>query len=157
MKTEAQKERNKLHMRRVRVLNPIKERERNQAWSAKNPERKRQNFRNWWLKNRAYDLWRSAKHRAETYGTPFEITFEQLQTLVLFTSHCPHTGAALDLKPLEGFKRNPWGPSIDRVDSSKGYVIGNIEITSLWWNLAKNEWTPEIMQIALNGLRAKKA
>lgn len=156
MKTDAQKEHNKLHMRRVRTLNPERERERNQTWASKNPERKKQNFKNWWQKNRAYDLWRRAKKRAELSGLPFEVTAEQLQELIALTTHCPYTGVSLDLNPMEGFKRNPWGPSIDRVNSAGGYTLCNIEITSLWWNLAKNEWTPEIMGRALSGLRAQK-
>lgn len=154
MKTEAQKERNKLHMRRIRALDPAKEKARNQAWAAKNPERKKQNFRNWWQQNRAYDLWRRAKHRAEKSGRTFEVTAEQLANLIANTTRCPYTGQPIDLTPMEGVKRNPWGPSVDRKDSSKGYTLDNIEITSLWWNLAKNEWPPEIMQAALDGLRA---
>jgi predicted TIM-barrel fold metal-dependent hydrolase len=157
MKTDAQKERNKMHMRRVRMLNPERERERNQEWASKNTERKKQNFRNWWRKNRAYDLWRRAKKRAEISGLQFDITSEQLRELIALTACCPYTRVVLDLEPMKGFKRNPWAPSIDRIDSSKGYTLDNIEITSLWWNLAKNEWSPEVMRVALDGLRSYKA
>lgn len=156
MKTEAQKERNKLYMRRIRVLDPAKEKARNQAWAAKNPERKKQNFRNWWLQNRAYDLWRRAKGRSEKYGIKFEITAAQLEELIKNTARCPYTGVTLSLEPVSGFKRSPWAPSMDRIDSAKGYTLDNIEITSLWWNLAKNEWTPEVMETALAGLRTDK-
>lgn len=156
MKTPEQKERNKLHMRRVRVLNPAKEKARNQKWAAENPERKKQNFRNWWLKNRAYDLWRRAKGRAAASGRSFEITPEQLKHLVDTAECCPYTGVRIDLSPMAGVKRNPWGPSVDRKDSGKGYTLDNVEITSLWWNLAKNEWPPEIMDAALYGLRTYK-
>lgn len=143
-------------MRRVRKLNPAKERARNQAWAAANPERKKQNFESWWRKNRAYDLWRRAKRRAAVSGRTFEVTADDLRRLIEKTTHCPYTGVPLDLGRMDGVKRNPWGPSVDRKDSRKGYTLDNIEITSLWWNLAKNEWPPEVMKAALYGLRTYK-
>lgn len=133
-------------------MNPAKEKARNRRWALENPERKKQNFQNWWRKNRAYDLWRRAKNRALLSGRQFEITTEQLKALIENTVFCPYTGVRIDLEPMDGAKRNPWGPSVDRKDNRQGYTLDNIEITSLWWNLAKNEWPIEVMNEAVRGL-----
>lgn len=111
----------------------------------------------WYARTRSYYLWKRAKHRAESLHREFTITAEQVKALILFTFRCPYTGVVFSFEPAQGFKRNPWGPSIDRIDSNKGYTLDNIEVTSLWWNLAKNEWTPEIMEVALRGLLASAA
>jgi len=57
---------------------------------------------------------------------------------------CPYTGEELVLKKHR--KRGdklPYQASIDRIDSSKGYVRGNIEFVSLMANYAKNTWSKE--------------
>jgi len=40
--------------------------------------------------------------------------------------------------------RNPYGCSIDRLDNSKGYVKGNIELLTIWANNAKHSWGEDI-------------
>ncbi len=35
---------------------------------------------------------------------------------------------------------NPFAPSLDRIDSSKGYEEGNVRIVCLMVNLAMNTW-----------------
>ena len=55
--------------------------------------------------------------------------------------HCPRTGFKFDLDPHETHHRNPLSPSIDRIDGTKGYVKGNIQIVCSWYNIAKNEYS----------------
>lgn len=54
---------------------------------------------------------------------------------------CHRTGFKFDLSPHAQYHRNPQSPSIDRIDGSKGYVRGNIQIVCSWYNIAKNEYT----------------
>ena len=79
-----------------------------------------------------------AKGRAKAKGLPFDLTIEWLQTMVI--SHCPIT-----LQPIDWLKEEvangmpgPNSPSIDRTDSSKGYVKGNIAIIGDKWNRWKS-------------------
>jgi hypothetical protein len=64
---------------------------------------------------------------------------------------CPILGLTLNY---DGVKKSGWtrtdnSPSIDRIDSSKGYTIGNIQIISWRANRIKNDSTPEeLMKIA---------
>jgi hypothetical protein len=39
--------------------------------------------------------------------------------------------------------RNPWKPSLDRTDSSIGYVRGNVRYVVMMANLAKHQFTDE--------------
>lgn len=49
----------------------------------------------------------------------------------------------------ERWKANPFAPSLDRIDGSKGYEPGNVRVVLAAVNLAMNEWGLEVlMQIA---------
>ena len=65
----------------------------------------------------------------------------------LRVSHCPLMGMELTYVPSNntGITRNY--ATLDRIDSSKGYIIGNIQIVSHRANMLKNDATPE--EIAL--------
>lgn len=95
----------------------------------------------------------AARGRAAKFGVPFALTIEEVQTLMA-PGFCPYTGVRFDFTgPLAGLRKNPWSPSIDRVEPSLGYVAGNVEIVSTWYNLAKNQWPPEVMRTAIVGLK----
>ena len=53
---------------------------------------------------------------------------------------CPYLGVPLDLYRVRN-QRNRYGPSVDRIDSSKGYTPDNIEVVSLQANKMKNDST----------------
>lgn len=101
---------------------------------------------------RAAYLWRAAKKRKKE----FSLSIADVEALLRATPACPYTRQPLDLSvsKIKG-QRNPWGPSLDRIDSSKGYTLNNVEITSVWWNTAKSEWTPDVMALAIAGLTQK--
>lgn len=57
---------------------------------------------------------------------------------------CPYSGQEMILKPHRNRGiRVPNQASVDRIDSSLGYVRGNIEFVSLIANMAKNIWTKQ--------------
>jgi hypothetical protein len=61
---------------------------------------------------------------------------------------CPYTGYQIELpKNTQDFnkKGSPKKASLDRIDSSKGYVEGNVEFVCLAANWAKNGFTKEQM------------
>lgn len=57
---------------------------------------------------------------------------------------CPYTGWQLEL-PKHRTSRSPRVASLDRIDSSKGYVLGNVQYVSMMANFAKNNFTIEEM------------
>lgn len=81
-------------------------------------------------------MWKLAKHNARTRGIEFTIQPEDL----IPVSHCPILGEKLDYRGL-GVIEVRHKPSIDRIDNSKGYVPGNVQIISLRANTLKRDST----------------
>jgi hypothetical protein len=54
---------------------------------------------------------------------------------------CPYTGKKMSL----GKETSPYSASLDRIDSSKGYMKGNVEFVCLAVNLAKQSFSREQM------------
>lgn len=76
---------------------------------------------------------------------------ERLEILKQITlpTHCPVFGYPLDYNGT-GQYRSDKSPSLDRIDSSKGYTLDNIQILSWRANRIKNDSTPEeLMKLAI--------
>jgi len=61
---------------------------------------------------------------------------------------CPYTGWSLKIaecQSKEKIEKTPDRASLDRIDSSKGYVKGNIQFVSLIAQYAKNNWDGEVV------------
>lgn len=85
-----------------------------------------------------YDAQR-AKFRAKKANSDkweFTIQFGEIS----WPTHCPILGLELDYF---ADKRQENSPSIDRIDSTKGYVSGNVAIVSWRANRIKNDGTAE--------------
>jgi hypothetical protein len=74
--------------------------------------------------------------KANTYRHEFTIEFNDLE----FPTHCPMLGIELDYFA-ERTQEN--SVSFDRIDSSKGYIKGNVIICSWRGNRIKNDGTAE--------------
>ena len=87
-----------------------------------------------------------SRRRAKKLGLEHTITYEDIAPLI--PEHCPVLGIKLNWDM--GFPGgNPNKPSIDRIDSSKGYTLDNIQILSWRANDLKADGTPEeILKLA---------
>lgn len=97
----------------------------------KEKERKRGNYRNhhdWNVKLR------TAKNNAAKRGLEFSISIED----VPIPEFCPLTGLKLTMGKYRWTK-----PSIDRIDSTKGYIPGNVWVISVLANTMKSIATKE--------------
>ncbi len=91
------------------------------------------------LSNRAAYLWLNAKRRAEAKGLDFDIEISD----IIIPEICPVLGIPMIGSSGEYAREdyNPKqlsSPSIDRIDSSKGYIKGNIAIISNRANALKS-------------------
>ena len=78
----------------------------------------------------------SIRKGAKKRGIPFELN----QDDVIVPDKCPILG--IDLKKTQGpIARN--SPSVDRIDNSKGYIKGNVQVISYRANTMKNDASPE--------------
>lgn len=80
---------------------------------------------------------KSSRKRKETMDITLDFLWEQY---ILQGGKCYYTGLPLDLnvKTKDG-KSNPYSISVDRIDSTLGYVETNIVLTCLNINLFKNQ------------------
>lgn len=95
------------------------------------------------------ELFKRCKLRSKNNNKELEITLSDIKKQwELQKGKCPYLKENLIL-PLTTRKENTNNPnliaSIDRIDSSKGYVIGNIQIISRTLNYAKNKYDEEIL------------
>lgn len=91
-------------------------------------------------------LWRKARDRVKYEATnrEFSITPED----ILIPTHCPYLGIELNTGDPDA-----WA-SLDRVDSSIGYIKGNIQVVSILANQMKNRATQEQLIAFAKGVLA---
>jgi len=80
-------------------------------------------------------------YRAKESAKKRKIEFNIEPSDILIPSHCPLLDIELSYDKLDSKLDNYY--SIDRIDSSKGYVKGNIQVISLLANTMKNKATKE--------------
>jgi len=89
-----------------------------------------------------------AKHASLDKNLEFNLTLADIK----IPKFCPLLG--IELTSITGMGRLDSNVSIDRIDSAKGYVRGNIQVTSVLANRMKNSATPEqLVMFAWNILR----
>lgn len=81
------------------------------------------------------------KKRSEVEGLEFNISIEDLPV----TEYCKYLGIKLTYKLGEG--QLPSNASVDRIDPSKGYIKGNVEIISRKANTMKSNATKQELLI----------
>ena len=87
---------------------------------------------------RARRMYFSAKSRAEKYNEKFDLDQEWIKR-TLDEGVCERSGVAFDLNYEKGKYTNAFGPSIDRIDSSKGYTKINCQIVCNMYNTGKGQ------------------
>ncbi|PSH68552.1 hypothetical protein CU102_12370 [Phyllobacterium brassicacearum] len=82
-----------------------------------------------------------AKARAKQKGRSFELTAGGLlEKLEAQEYRCAVTGIEFAVSGSDDYASSPYRPSIDRIDSTKGYTRDNCRVVILALNLALNEW-----------------
>ena len=90
----------------------------------------KQYLRDWKDKNREKNLYQLAKHRAKSKGIEFNIELSD----IIIPEVCPILGLPIK-KAIDG--NRDLSPSLDRIDNSKGYIKGNIQVISFKANAMK--------------------
>lgn len=115
-------------------LSELKNKQMSEKWGTKWKDQE-------WRKSDIYksmrEKFRNKKANAKNKGIEFTVPFGELD----FPEHCPVLGIPIDYF-VEG-SADDSSPSFDRIDSSKGYVSGNVVIVSWRANRLKNNGTPE--------------
>lgn len=88
-------------------------------------------------------LFSGAKARAKKNGKSFTLTEQDIHQLIDEANwRCQLTGIPFETGR-RGYKFGPFRPSVDRIDSSLGYVPGNVRLVCTSVNLALGQWGEE--------------
>ena len=92
--------------------------------------------------NPEYFLWKAAKKRAKEKGLEFNIEPSD----IVIPNFCPYLGIEI-VSAFGQKKRLPGSPSLDRIDSTQGYVKGNIIVCSWRANFLKSDATLQELEL----------
>ncbi len=107
--------------------------------------KRRQNF-----EYRLQMLLNASKQRASLKNREHTLTLEDIKTLYPADGKCPVFGFALEFNN-KGFRDT--SPSIDRIDSKKGYTRDNVQIISWKANKLKSTATVEDLELLVAFLK----
>ena len=95
------------------------------------------------------------RRRAKTKNIAFSLTRADLDAaLARANGRCELTGRAFDSKTHSGGRR-PFAPSIDRIDSNKGYHAKNIRIVCVATNAALAEFGDKVLYSLFESMMLK--
>lgn len=92
----------------------------------------------------------ASKQRAKDKNRVHEITVKYIKAIYPKDGKCPIFGIELEFNSA-GFREN--SPSIDRIDSSKGYTVDNIQIISWKANRIKSCATVEELEAIVSYMK----
>ncbi len=135
------------YRKRYRKLGPdwmVRERQRSLQWHEANRDRSIEKSRQWKTNNPAKAMLGRCRGSAKARGHECTITAADIEAL-LAPMACSVTGLPLTLEAGGNSKSNPWAPSVDRIDCSKGYVPGNIRVVCWAYNMMRGDFPDEVV------------
>ncbi len=97
-----------------------------------------------------------ARQRALRYDIDFTLTLDDLDALwEACEGRCAVSGLPFNLDTFEdALVKHPFGPSIDRINASKGYTLKNTRLVCTAANFAMNQWGTEVLRRVSKGVVA---
>lgn len=104
------------------------------------------------LQTEAKRMFLLARKGAKVRKIDFSITVDDVEmALRQSRGFCQVTKSPFSPRAVEGKRFRPFAPSIDRIDSAKGYVPGNIRVVTTMVNLAINQFGDAALLTMLSG------
>lgn len=98
-------------------------------------------------------LFARVKKNAKARGIEHALTKEDLDAMFQRSNGCCElTGIEFDYRLIPGHRMRAWIPSVDRIDSSKGYVQNNCRLICACVNSALNEFGETLLIEIARGL-----
>ena len=84
--------------------------------------------------------WHRTRQRAQSRALPFQLGLRHYLAMIEESGlRCTVSGLPFSPAKIPGTNRNLLKPSIDRLNPLKGYVPGNVRLTNMLVNLARND------------------
>jgi hypothetical protein len=100
---------------------------------------------------------KSAKQRSAARGLPFDIDYDwAVATIESQKFCCCLTGIPFYMANEAKSTRNPYTPSLDRIDPAGGYTKDNVRIVIYAVNIMLMDWGTKIFERVANGYRYTK-
>lgn len=104
-----------------------------------------------------YETYWRAKKNAKLRGIDFNLTRDQFREIVSRANGaCEVTRIRFEISPRAGCERRPFAPSLDRIDSSKSYDLGNCRLVCGMVNTAIGAWGDEVFWFMVSRARRAK-
>ncbi len=88
-----------------------------------------------------------ARKRARERGFDFDLTEDGLRSVIAASSgRCQVTGIPFVAGQEKKFHAHPFMPSVDRINSMSGYVMGNVRLVCYCVNVAMSQWGEEVLE-----------
>lgn len=100
----------------------------------------------------------AARQRASAKGVPCTIDAHFIDGLLVDQQwRCAVSGVPLSTpREAEKYRRDPFGPSLDRIVPDLGYVAGNVRVVTNIVNSAMNEWGVEALLKLVEAMRGRQ-
>lgn len=93
------------------------------------------------------------KGGALSRGIPFELNPAQIYSLMKTTGfRCAVSGVPFSKRTARYGKRDPWGPSIDRIENGHGYTLDNARVVCVAANIAMGDWGADVLLRLARGI-----
>lgn len=131
----------------------LRDRAHSKDWYGKNKKKAKKSTHKYAEDNWGRYAMRGVKRRSKAKGAAWDIDAdwlnERLKPMV-----CEATGLKLIWNGPD--RDNPWAPSVDRINSSKGYEKDNTQVTCWAYNWMKGKWPIEVMNTVVRALYKKE-
>lgn len=132
--------------------NPEAKREAGRRWLATHKEEHKAHSRRWKRENAARWLLSRARSNAKQRGRELTITEEEVEAL-LAPGVCALTGLPFYGEEWDACSsRDPWAPSLDRIDPTKGYVPGNVRAVCWIVNYMRGDYPDAVLAKAVRAI-----
>ncbi len=121
-------------------------REYQNQWQRDNRGKCQESQNRYLEKNPDKKLLKASKNNAKARGLEHTITLDD----IVIPTHCPYLGIELTTKPEKVNTHTT--VSLDRIDPTKGYVSGNVQVISRLANLMKSNASLEQLLTFANGV-----
>jgi hypothetical protein len=96
--------------------------------------------------NVARSLYTRCKSGATHRGIPFALRVGHIHSLMRQTKYrCAVSGIPFSKTEIKFGARNPWAPSVDRIESRHGYTIENCRVVCIAANIALSDWGIDVL------------